>query len=158
MRRILAALSRPSAEFVLKRILLTIGALGACAAGTHAAEPSPAPQPGTVCEVLSDAASHGRTVRMRGRYFRGFEKSYLADAGCKERVWVSWAEGAGRETEPARRMRASGGIGGMPVVVEGVFHGAGPERARRGYGHLAAYPAMIEVVAVLEAGGKPPGK
>ena len=150
--------SGPSAEFVLKRIFLTIGVLGSCAAGTHAAEPSPAPPQRTVCEVIADATSHGRTVRVRGQYFRGFEKSYLADRECKERVWVSWAERAARESEPARRMRASGGGGGMPVVVEGVFSGAGPEGARRGYGHLGAYPAMIEVTAVLEAGGKLPEK
>jgi hypothetical protein len=146
----------PSAEFVLTRIFFTIvGALVLSTGRAGAAEPSPPPEPKGLCEVVADARNHGRTVRLRGQYFRGFEKSYLADPGCKERVWVSWADGAGIDTEPARRMRAWGGIGGMPVVVEGVFHATGADGKRRGYGHLGAYPAMIEVVAVLEAGGKP---
>ena len=106
---------------------------------------------------MADAKSHARTVVVRGQYYRGFEKSYLADPGCKERVWVSWANRADTEGEPAQRMRAWRGVGGMPVVVEGVFH-ATAEGERRGYGHLGAYPAMIEVSAVLEAGKRPPAR
>jgi len=140
------------------RLLLTLGTVLFCGGSARATEPSPPPEPRGLCEVVADAKSHGHTVRLRGVYFRGFEKSYLADRGCKERVWVSWAEGGGRESEPARRMRASGGVGGMPVVVEGVFHGTGPDGKPRGYGHLGACPAMIEVAAVLEAGVKSPAK
>ena len=145
----------PSAEFVLTRIFFTFATVIICSGLAAAAEPSP-PAARALCEVVADAKSDGRTVRVRGLYSRGFEKSHLSDDACKDRVWVTWSKQADRESGPARRMRASGGLGGMPVVVEGVFHGNGPDGKPRGYGHLGAYPAMIEVVAVLEAGGKPP--
>jgi len=153
----MTTLNGPSAEFVLTRIFFTFAITLLGSGGAGAAEPSPS-EPKGVCEVVSDTKSHGRTVRIRGLFSRGFEKSVLFDRACKERIWVSWGNGAARESEPARRMRGSGGVGGLPVVVEGVFHGNGPDGKPRGYGHLMAYPAMIEVMAVLEAGGKPPGK
>ena len=148
----------PSAEFVLTRMFFTFATVVLCGGGVAAAEPSP-PATRALCEVVADAKSDGRTVRVRGLYSRGFEKSHLSDRACKERVWVSWSNHADRESEPARRMRASGSaVGGLPVLVEGVFHGTGPDGKPRGYGHLGAYPAMIEVVAVLEAGGRSPAK
>ena len=141
----------PSTEFVLKRIFFTISALAACVVGAHAADPSSAPPPRTLCEVLADATTHGRKVVVSGKYYRGFEKSYLASPECKERAWVAWADGADTSSERAKRMRshAGGGLAGLSVVVEGVFRGSGPDGRQR-YGHLAAYPALIEVTAVHE--------
>ena len=135
----------------MKRIFFTISAVAACVVGAHAANPSPTPPPRKLCEVIADATSHGRRVVVSGKYHRGFEKSYLSSPECKERAWVAWADGADISSEPAKRMRShgGGGLAGLSVVVEGVFHGSGPDGQRR-HGHLGAYPAMIEVVRVHE--------
>ena len=116
----------------------------------------------SICEVLADWRDHhGKTVRVRGRYASGFEISSLSGAGCRERAWVSAGDGSEPGLMAKIRRRGSGSrFFGVPVVLEGIFHGPAPraDGAPARYGHLGGYAGWLEITKVHSVGKGEPRK
>ena len=138
------------------------GALALCLAGSAvgAGGPSPLPAPAAldVCDVLARWQEPSTTtVRVRGSYTIGFEKSSLTGPGCAgQRIWVSLAKGGDPEIMRELRRPTSGLGSGVNVVLEGYFRGPvrRPDGSATRYGHLGGYAAMLEVTAVHNVGNR----
>lgn len=153
-----------------KRVPLLVAVLAALSFCGLSREESRKDQALSLCEVVDDSAKyHEQTVRVHAVFAVGPETGWLYDPDC---------QGGRGLTDVEIRNDATGAIEELDrliekekrasVVLEGVFYGpevfrnVDPrlppgirkrlEKSRRRYGHMDAFPTMIDVTRVIEAG------